>query len=341
MSGWPDGAAEWNHRRGLRIREMVEEQQVFLGVTAIVVSPAMRQVMELVKRAARMPAAILITGETGTGKEVVARAVHHYSLRVSRPWIDFNCAALPEHLVESELFGHEKGAFSGADTLKPGLFEMAHTGTIFLDEVGELDPRVQVKLLRVLDGVPYYRVGGQKKIGVDARIVAATNQDLAEASAARRFRSDLYYRLNQCQIRVPALRERPEDIVPIAQYFLRQHAAEAEFSPAARKALEGHPWPGNIRELRNVVTHAMVAARGYQIGVEDLPPLQSGGVRPTLVRSVWGLENLEREAILTALRKTNGHHRRTAEMLGISRRTLSRKLKLYRSLAVEDSIHVA
>jgi two-component system response regulator AtoC len=301
----------------------------------------MRQVMALVERAARMPAAILITGETGTGKEVVARAAHHYSLRVSRPWVDFNCAALPEPLVESELFGHEKGAFSGADTLKPGLFEMAHTGTIFLDEIGELEPRIQVKLLRVLDGVPYYRVGGQKKISVDARIVAATNQDLEQAVATRRFRSDLYYRLNQCQIRVPPLRERREDIVPIAQFFLSQHAQQAEFSPQAKNALEAHAWPGNIRELRNVVTHAVVHARGYRIAVEDLPFLPSGGVKPSPARAVWGLENLERDAILTALRQTNGHHQKTAEMLGISRRTLSRKLKLYRSEPVEDSIHVA
>jgi len=312
-----------------------------MGVTAIVASPAMRQVMALVERAAQMSAAILITGETGTGKEVVARAIHQYSLRVSRPWIDFNCAALPEHLVESELFGHEKGAFSGAETLKPGLFEMADTGTIFLDEVGELEPRIQVKLLRVLDGVPYYRVGGQRKISVDARIVAATNQDLEAAVANQRFRSDLYYRLNQCQVRVPPLRERREDIVPIAQYFLRQHAPQAELSPKAKSALEAHPWPGNIRELRNVVTHAVVHARGCEIDVEDLPFLPAGDVRPTPVRAVGGLEDLERDAILTALEKTNGHHQKTADMLGISRRTLSRKLKLYRSEALEDSMHVA
>ena len=154
---------------------MPEEQRVYLGVAAIVASDAMRQVMDLVVRAARTNATILITGETGSGKEIVARAIHHYSLRAGRPWVDFNCAALPEHLVESELFGHEKGAFSGADSAKPGLFDLANTGTLFLDEIGELESRVQVKLLRVLDGVPYYRVGGQKKVAVDARIVAATN----------------------------------------------------------------------------------------------------------------------------------------------------------------------
>ena len=196
---------------------MPDEQRVYLGVAAIVASQTMRQVMDLVMRAARTNATVLITGETGTGKEIVARAIHHYSLRAANPWVDFNCAALPEHLVESELFGHEKGAFSGADTAKPGLFDLANSGTLFLDEIGELELKVQVKLLRVLDGVPYYRVGGQKKIPVDARIVAATNQCLEVAVEKRRFRADLYHRLNQCQIRVPPLRERRDDIVPIAE----------------------------------------------------------------------------------------------------------------------------
>ena len=209
---------------------MPEEQHVYLGVAAVIASPKMRQLMEMLVRVARMPATVLITGETGTGKEIVARAIHHYSLRANRPWVDFNCAALPEHLVESELFGHEKGAFSGADAVRPGLFEMAHSGTLFLDEVGELDARMQVKLLRVLDGVPYYRVGGQKKIAADVRIVAATNQDLERAVAARVFRADLFHRLNQCRVHVPPLRERCEDIVPIAEFFLRQYAERAGFS---------------------------------------------------------------------------------------------------------------
>ncbi len=162
--------------------------------------------MELVVRVARTSAAVLIVGETGCGKEIVARAIHHFSLRSAKPWVDVNCGALPEQLMESELFGHEKGAFSGAEAAKPGLFEMAHGGTLFLDEVGELEPRMQVKLLRVLDGVPYYRVGGQKKIAVDTRILAATNRNLEEAVRAGRFRGDLYHRLNQCQVRVPPLR---------------------------------------------------------------------------------------------------------------------------------------
>jgi DNA-binding NtrC family response regulator len=316
---------------------MSEGQHVYLGVAAIIASPAMRQVMDLVERAARTSATILITGETGTGKEIVARAVHHYSLRVHKPWVDFNCAALPEHLVESELFGHEKGAFSGADTLKAGLFELAHGGTLFLDEVGELEPRMQVKLLRVLDGVPYYRVGGQKKVPVDARIVAATNQDLEACVDSGRFRTDLFHRLNQCQIRVPPLRERREDIVPIAEYFLRQHAAHAEFSAEAKAALERYHWPGNVREVRNAVTSAVIAARDYIIGSGDLPPLLQAAP-PAAAPHALGLESMERNAIFAALQKTGGHHQKSAELLGISRRTLTRKLKLYRG-EPEYSIH--
>src|SRR5262249_48102496 len=156
---------------------------------------------DLVERVARTSAAVLIIGETGSGKEIIARAVHHFSPRAAKPWIDLNCGALPEHLMESELFGHERGGFSGADTSRPGLFELAHTGTLFLDEIGELDPRMQVKLLRVLDGVPYYRVGGRKKIEVNTRIVSATNVEMENAVRRGQFRSDLYHRLNQCQIR--------------------------------------------------------------------------------------------------------------------------------------------
>ena len=316
----------------------MSDTHLYLGVTAIVASRAMRSVLELIERVARTSATVLITGETGCGKEIVARAIHHYSLRTNKPWVDFSCAALPEHLVESELFGHEKGAFSGADTAKAGLFELAHTGTLFLDEIGELDLRMQVKLLRVLDGVPYYRVGGQKKVAVDARIVAATNQNLEAAVKRGEYRGDLFYRLNQCQIRVPPLRERRDDIVPIAEYFLRQHTAQAVFSAEALCALERYHWPGNVRELRNVVTHAMVEARGYEIALADLPPLERAA-RPAGGSTDSRLDEVEREAILAALHKTSGHHQKTADLLGISRRTLTRKLKLYRADEEENSIH--
>jgi two-component system response regulator HydG len=316
---------------------MTAERHVFLGMPAVIASSAMSRVLENVRRVARTPVAVLITGETGSGKEIVARAIHHFSLRWFKPWVDINCAALPEPLMESELFGHERGAFSGADSAKPGLFELAHTGTFFLDEVAELDPRMQVKLLRVLDGVPYYRLGGQKKTQVDVRVIAATNQDLEQRVADGRFRSDLYHRLNEYQIEVPPLRERLDDIVPLAEYFLAQHSPDAAFSPPAIAALCGYPWPGNIRELRNAVVNAVICARSYQIDVGDLPPRVRGHfVEPAAAAPCpapaggLSLEGVEREAILTALARTEGHHQKAADLLGISRRTLSRKLRAYR-----------
>src|SRR5438045_1780006 len=226
---------------------MAVQRHVYLGMPAIVASDAMARVLENAQRVARASVAVLITGETGSGKEIVARAIHQMSLRCSKPWVDINCGALPELLMESELFGHEKGAFSGAESAKAGLFELAHTGTFFLDEVGELDPRMQVKLLRVLDGVPYYRLGGQKKTSVDVRILAATNQDLETASAAGRFRSDLFHRLTEFQIHVPPLRDRIDDIVPLAEHFLSQHSEEGRFAAETKKALQEYFWPGNIR----------------------------------------------------------------------------------------------
>src|SRR5271157_2736499 len=252
---------------------------------AIISSPGMRQLIELAERIAQSNAAVLITGESGSGKELIARAVHHYSLRCAKPWVDVSCAALPEHLVESELFGYEKGAFSGADGSKPGLFELANNGTLFLDEIGELESRMQVKLLRVLDGTPYYRLGGIRKVSVDVRIVAATNQNLEEMVRSGRFRSDLYHRLCQIQLRIPPLRERIDDIVPIAEHFLSQYNPALSFTNEALRALRSFSWPGNIRELRNVVTKAAILAREETITASDLaldsqcafggPPLQS------------------------------------------------------------------
>jgi DNA-binding NtrC family response regulator len=309
---------------------MSAERHVFLGMSAVVASDAMARVIDAARRVARSSVAVLITGETGSGKEIVARAIHHYSLRCAKPWVDINCGALPDQLMESELFGHEKGAFSGADTAKAGLFELAHTGTLFLDEVAELDPRMQVKLLRVLDGVPYYRLGSQKKTTVDVRILAATNQDLERGVANGRFRSDLYHRLNEFQLRVPPLRERIDDILPLAEYFLGQHSEQAVFSPAALAALRQYHWPGNIRELRNAVVNAVINARQYEIDVTDLPErLRSRGPRVPMASDVR-LDDVEREAIYHALAQTGGHFQRAAGLLGISRRTLSRKLRAYR-----------
>ena len=295
------------------------------------------------ERIAQTNAAVLITGESGSGKELVARAVHHYSLRCSKPWVDVSCAALPEHLVESELFGYEKGAFSGADSPKPGLFELANHGTLFLDEIGELEPRMQVKLLRVLDGVAYYRLGGVRKVTVDVRVVAATNQDLEEMVENGHFRGDLYHRLGQICLHVPPLRERPEDIVPLAEHFLQQSNPRLTFSGDALRVLRGHRWPGNVRELRNAVTKAAVLARDLEIrrrrsGIGPSPDPWRPQRRPSSITTAAGnLDGMEKTMILRVLAQTNGHQQKAAELLGISRRTLSRKLKLYGREAVRQS----
>ncbi len=326
------------------------EDYTFLGMPVIVRSSAMKQVLTLVERVARTNATVLITGESGSGKELIARAVHHYSLRFNRPWVDLNCAAFPDNLVESELFGYEKGAFSGADATKAGLFELADRGTIFLDEIGELEPRMQVKLLRVLDGTPYYRLGGVRKVTVDVRILAATNQDLPKLVQTGRFREDLYHRLTQIQVHVPPLRERREEIVPLAEFFLRQNNATLSFSEGARRVLESHSWMGNVRELRNVTLKAAVLCDHPEIRVSDLPeelvqqavangyhraaepPVPDGALNPEELN----LDEMERRMIARVLEKTGGHHQKAAELLGISRRTLSRKLKIYGTEAAES-----
>ncbi len=292
--------------------------------------------MAMVDRVAPAPASVLITGETGTGKEVVARAIHARSLRASKPWVDINCAALPEHLVESELFGYEKGAFSGADSVKPGMFELADEGTLFLDEIGELEPRIQVKLLRVLDGAPYYRLGGSRKVTFNVRVVAATNQPLEESVKSGRFRSDLFHRLSQIQLRVPPLRERREDIIALAEFYLKQLKPGARFAPEVLDLLVVQPWPGNIRELRNVVVQASTMATGDVIQTSDLPPeVSHSGIRvqangSSVETAAGNLDELEKQAILRALQQCGGHQGMAAEQLGISRRTLSRKLKQFR-----------
>jgi two-component system, NtrC family, response regulator AtoC len=310
----------------------VSEGMSFLGVPAIMRSPTMLELMERIPRIAQSGAAVLVTGESGVGKEIVSRAIHHHSLRCSQPWVDVNCGALPEHLVESELFGYEKGAFSGADVAKKGLFELADQGTLFLDEVGELDARMQVKLLRVLDGAPYYKLGGTKKTSVNVRIITATNQDLEEAIGLGRFRADLFHRLCEVKVQVPPLRERREDILPLAEFFLTQHGCSLRFSKDAAAALLAHSWTGNVRELRNVVIRAAIFAVDGCIEVKDLPEGFLNG-RPMQSSSEEGstLEEVERRMILQALDRMGGQHAKAAESLGISRRTLSRKLKNYAS----------
>ena len=312
---------------------MTQSAQTFLGMEAVIESEQIRALLSTIERVARSQATVLITGESGSGKELIARAVHHYSARSHKPWVDLSCAALPEHLIESELFGYEKGAFSGADTAKPGLFEMATGGTIFLDEIGELDPRVQVKLLRVLDSVAYYRLGGTKKVSVDVRVVAATNQDLEKAVAEGRFRGDLYHRLAQFTLRVPPLRERVADIAPLARHFLAQQDPQLRLTASAVEALEGRQWPGNIRELRNVITKTAVLAPRAEISAADLA-FTVAAYDCGVTAGSSNLESLEKRAILDALTASGGHQQRAAAQLGISRRTLNRKLKVYRPEAM-------
>jgi PAS domain S-box-containing protein len=302
------------------------------GTQFILASPVMHIFMGLVDRVASHTETVLITGETGTGKELIARTIHESSSRRGRPWVDINCAALPENLVESELFGYEKGAFSGADSSKPGLFELAERGTLFLDEIGELQPQTQVKLLRVLDGQPFYRLGGHRKIKVDVRIVAATNQDLEAAVKEGRFRKDLFHRLGQFQLRVPPLRERPEDIVALAEHFLRLKAPAKHFTPEAISVLLSHAWPGNIRELRNLVAKVAMESSAAAVDASRINASIAGGpaaIRQTASMPVGNLDSMEEQMILKALERTGGHRTMAAEQLGISRRTLSRKLKEY------------
>ncbi len=308
------------------------ELRTFLGLDAVIASTVMHELMTHIQRVAQSHACVLITGESGSGKEVVARGIHHYSLRSSKPWVDVNCGALPEHLMESELFGYEKGAFSGADSVKPGLFEMADTGTLFLDEIGDLDPKMQVKLLRVLDRVPYYRLGGKKKVSVDVRVLAATNQDLPAFIRDGRFRSDLYHRISQVRVSIPPLRQRVEDIPALVDFFLKQEAPEISLTGEAMKKLLGHAWPGNVRELRNVLIGSCLTALDNKIREADLgleppfmdPPLVEGSNHGSM-----NLEEMERVTILRVLRQTDNHQEKAAGLLGISSRTLSRKLKSY------------
>jgi two-component system response regulator AtoC len=285
--------------------------------------------MRFVERIAQSNAAVLITGESGSGKELVARALHQYSSRNGKPWIDINCAALPDHLLESELFGFEKGAFSGADSLKPGMFELANHGTLFLDEIGELNLKSQSKLLRVLDGSPHYRLGGTRKITVDVRIVAATNTDLENDVRLGKFRGDLFHRLNQVRVVVPALRERPDDVGPLARLFLEQQNPDLTITPEAIQALLSYSWPGNVRELKSLMARVAVLADYSEIRVEDLRAALPEAPQPVQVVPNYSLDKVEQEVIYNALEQSDGRRNRAAKLLGISRRTLIRRLKVY------------
>ncbi|HZR66754.1 MAG TPA: sigma 54-interacting transcriptional regulator [Terriglobales bacterium] len=313
------------------------ETRLVDGTTLIFRSEAMRKLITMVERVARHEATVLIAGETGSGKEMIGRAIHEQSLRCAKPFVDVNCAAFPEHLVESELFGYEKGAFSGAEATKPGLFELANQGTLFLDEIGELDARVQAKLLRVLDGAPYYRLGGSNKVSVNVRVVAATNRDLKEEVQLGKFRRDLYHRLAQFELHVPSLRERTQDIVPIAEHFLQQQCPGLKFAQDALDALEAYHWPGNVRELKNVILRTAVGMEpdATEIRAWHLPGSIYGSPAP-LAAGSGNLEELERQMILQATSQNEGSQLMAAQKLGISVRTLRRKLSRYKQEIAND-----
>ncbi|MCL6447730.1 MAG: sigma-54 dependent transcriptional regulator [Armatimonadetes bacterium] len=298
-------------------------------------SKAVQEIKRLIEKVAKSNATVLITGESGTGKEVAALTIHQQSLRKDGPFVPVNCAALPEQLLESELFGHEKGAFTGAVARKLGRFELADRGTIFLDEITEIPLSMQVKLLRVLQEKSFERVGGTETLCVDVRVIAATNRDIASAMKQGQFREDLYYRLNVFQIHMPPLRERKEDIPLLAQHFVEKFRPTYlvnKISPAAMELLVRYPWPGNIRELQNVIERAAIICQGNEILPEHLPKellaAQKTTAGPVINFPDQGisLEEVEKELILKALEKTGGNQTKAAQLLGITRSAL-----LYRS----------
>jgi len=302
-------------------------------------SPSMRELFETLALVAPSEATVLVHGESGTGKELVANAIHHNSPRKDQPFVKVNCAALPENLLENELFGHEKGAFTGATGPRKGRFQLADRGTLFLDEIAEMTPATQAKILRVLQEREFEPVGGSRTIRVDTRIISATNRDLEDEIAAGRFREDLYYRLNVVAITVPPLRDRSVDIPLLADYFLKSYAKKNHRSikgiqPRAMDILLRHSWPGNVRELENVIERAVIMARGDTVMPDNLPTAlgdQHTEPSPTepVLASGRSLKEVEREMILKTLEVMGGNRTRTAKVLGISRRTLQLKLKEY------------
>jgi two-component system NtrC family response regulator len=322
-------------RENRSLREKLAGGPSFSGIVGA--TGAMQELLSTVARVAPTEATILLTGESGTGKELIARAVHGASRRAEGPFVPVHCAALAETLLESELFGHERGAFTGADRQRIGRFESAAGGTVFLDEIAEIPPQVQVKLLRVIQERRIERVGGNRPVTLDVRLVAATNRDLGEEIRAGRFREDLYYRLAVVSLHVPSLRQRREDIPALADHFLRKHAGEGGqivegISREARDILFRYDWPGNVRELDNVVQRAVVLARGRTLTSDDLPPAIRAAAEESgvLARSEGSLhaqiEELERRLIREALDAEGGVQYRAAERLGISERTLRYKL---------------
>jgi two-component system nitrogen regulation response regulator GlnG len=322
--------------------------------------PGMQEVYKAIGRVAPQDVTVLLLGESGTGKELVARAIYQHSKRAARPFLAVNCAAIPEALLESELFGHEKGAFTGADRQRVGKFEQCTGGTIFLDEVGDMAPLTQAKVLRLLQEQAFERVGGSETIRTDVRVIAATNADLEKLVADGRFRQDLYFRLNVFPIRLPPLRDRGEDVPLLIDYFTRRFAAELgkpvpAVTPEALEVLTRYPWPGNVRELQSVLKQALLRMKGAVLGPEDLPPGVELSIRRPTAGFDWdayvhdriesGTENLyaealtlmEREVLLRVLRHTGGNQVQTARLLGITRGSLRNKIKQL-NISIEKNV---
>jgi len=302
-------------------------------------TPVIRQVLQTVQKIAPTDSTVLITGETGVGKELIALEIHSGSQRRDHPFVKVNCAAIPETLLESDLFGHEKGAFTGAITTKPGRFEIAHKGTIFLDEIGEMPLHLQAKLLGAIQDKSFDRVGGLKTIKVDIRIIAATNQDLQSAVQSGKFRSDLFYRLNVVPIHIPSLRERKDDLIPLVGYFLKKFTGKYfkkinNVSPEIMATFSNYNWPGNIRELENVLERMVLMSETDTLTLDQLPAEIRGAIltveASTLKEKVNTISQMtEKQMIIDALNKTNQNRTKAAKSLGISRRTLQNKIKEY------------
>jgi DNA-binding NtrC family response regulator len=323
------------------LREMLDKRYGFESIIGR--AAPMERLFEQMRMVAPTRSSVLIVGESGTGKELVANAIHRASPRRNDRFLAINCGAIPSDILESELFGHERGAFTGAVNRKIGKFEVSHKGTLFLDEISELYPELQVKLLRVLEERQIMRVGGSELIDVDFRLLAATNRDLEKEVVDGRFREDLYYRLKVVTLRIPPLRERPSDIPSLAEHFLavfcQEHGKPAKhISAEAFEVLARHPWPGNVRQLRNVIESVVVFHQGEEIAVSDLPAevrdsstlSSAGSPVQAVVGSPRTMEAIERQAILETLERTGGHRAKAADLLGIGLRTLQRKLKEYK-----------
>lgn len=323
-------------REARHLRERLEERFSFDNI--IGTSPEMQRLFKTIEQVAPSRATVLISGESGTGKELIAAAIHQHSSRAEGPFVKLHCAALAESLLESELFGHERGAFTGADRRREGRFELANHGTLFLDEIGEITPAVQVKLLRVLQEREFERVGSNQTIQIDVRLIAATNRDLKEMVRQGTFREDLYYRLNVVNLHIAPLRERASDVAALCQFFMQKFAKENEkrvqrFSEAALARLVRYSWPGNVRELENVIERAVVLATGDRIETDHLPPeltpVPAEPAGPQIPG--WSLADIERYAILKTLEAQGGSTSKAAEILGISVRKIQYKLQEYAS----------